>query len=306
LKRRSRSYYRITALQSGRNELAETQDGLKFLVETDTPPHPKDLDKNMELLRLLGMTDNECRIYLSLLEKPKGESIDNILTRSGLAPQEAEAAVKSLDDKGCISLNSNRIEANPPRDFLANMLHEKTRSLDLELRSVQEAIRHLELSLDPYYWEKRTGLRPEEMISSIRDLPAMENQTIEMIASARNYFYIFAERFDWYDNIRKEMTEALNRGVKAKILMLVKDNFTTKRARELQKLGVEVRHCAEEWYPVRGTLVDDQSLVFVIWATRKSGVERPVYYRPNYTENAGLIRIFKDAFQKRWEEAKAI
>jgi sugar-specific transcriptional regulator TrmB len=276
------------------------------LAERDKPPQLRELAKNVELLRILGITDNECKIYLSLLEKPRGESIDNILTRSGLTPQEAEVAVKGLNEKGCISLNSNRVEANPPRDFLASMLREKKSSLNLELRRVQEATRYLELSLDPYYWEKRTGLRPEEMISPIKDLPSMESRTIEMIANAEKYFYIFAERFDWYDSVRKEIAEAVSRRVKAEILMMVKDSFTTKRAKELQRLGAEVRHCAEEWYPVRGTLVDDRSLIFLIWATRKSEVERPIHYRPNYTENPGLIRIFKDAFQKRWEEAKPI
>jgi len=89
-------------------------------------------------------------------------------------------------------------------------------------------------------------------------------------------------------------------------LMLVKDDSTKQRASELRSLGIQVRHCAEEWYPVRGTLVDDQELVFVVWATKKSAVERPVYFRPNYTKNQGLIRIFRDAFLKRWEEGQSL
>jgi hypothetical protein len=90
------------------------------------------------------------------------------------------------------------------------------------------------------------------------------------------------------------------------VLMMVKDPSTQQRAKELGALGIQVRHCAEEWYPVRGTLVDDQELVFVVWATKKSGVPRPIYFRPNYTKNQGLIRIFHDAFEKRWEEAQSI
>jgi len=275
------------------------------LVETRIAK-PKDLEKNRELLLSLGLTDSECAIYLDLLEKPKGESIDNILTSFGPEPQEAETAIRNLVDKGCVSITSNMVEANSPQDFLPNILRGKMDNLDRELKSTQEAIRHLEISLEPYFWEKRTGLRPEEIIRPIKDLQSMEAQTITLIANAKDYIYIFAEKFDWYENIRRQMEEALGRGVKAKILMMVKDKYTTKRANELQKLGVEVRHCSEDWYPVRGTLIDDKELVFLIWATRKGGIERPIYYRPHYTENDGLIRIFKDAFQKRWEEAKAI
>jgi sugar-specific transcriptional regulator TrmB len=258
------------------------------------------------LLRSLGMSEDECAVYLDLLEKPKGESIDNILTSFGPAPQEAEVAVRSLIENGCISISSNRIEAKPPRDFLPNILRKKTLDFDLELRQAQEAIRYLELSLEPYYWERRTGLRPEEIIRPLTELDSMEAQTIEMITNARSYIYVFAEKFDWYENIRHQLKDALNRGVKTNVLMLVKDQYTTKRSKELRQLGVEVRHCTEEWYPVRGTLIDDERLVFLIWATKKSGITQPIYYKPHYTENAGLIRIFKDAFQKRWEEAKAI
>jgi hypothetical protein len=88
--------------------------------------------------------------------------------------------------------------------------------------------------------------------------------------------------------------------------MLVNDESTRSRAQELRNLGIQVRHCAEEWYPVRGTLVDDQELLFLVWATRKRDVPRPVYYRPHYTRNQGLIRIFRDAFLKRWEEGQSI
>ncbi len=252
------------------------------------------------------MSEDECAVYLDLLEKPKGESIDNILTSFGPAPQEAEVAVRSLIENGCISISSNRIEAKPPRDFLPNILRKKTLDFDLELKQAQEAIRYLELSLEPYYWERRTGLRPEEIIRPLTELDSMEAQTIEMITNSRSYIHVFAEKFDWYENIHHQLKDALNRGVKANILMLVKDQYTTKRSKELRQLGAEVRHCTEEWYPVRGTLIDDERLVFLIWATKKSGVAQPIYYRPHYTENAGLIRIFKDAFQKRWEEAKAI
>jgi hypothetical protein len=91
-----------------------------------------------------------------------------------------------------------------------------------------------------------------------------------------------------------------------KVLMTVSDESTKERAKELRDLGIQVRQLAEEWYPVRGTLVDDQELVFLIWATKKSDVPRPIYYRPHYTKNQGFIRIFRDAFLNRWEEGRAI
>ncbi|MGQ9543580.1 MAG: TrmB family transcriptional regulator [Candidatus Bathyarchaeia archaeon] len=266
----------------------------------------KDPKTSIELFRLLGITDNESYIYLKLLEKPKGELIDNVLSSFDLPSHEAEVAVKSLAEKGCVSIRSNMVEAKPPRDFLPNILKEKRMSLDRQLRQIQDAAILLEKTLDPYYWEKSLGIKPEELIAPLMDLPLMEKQTVDMISRAEDYILIFAGRFDWYENIRESIRDAVSRTVDIHVLMLIKDKYTTKRAEELMRLGIKVRHCAEEWYPVRGTLIDDSELIFLIWATRKVDVERPTYYRPHYTRNPGLIRIFKDAFQKRWDEAKTI
>lgn len=126
-----------------------------------------------------------------------------------------------------------------------------------------------------------------------------------MIAEAEKSIFIFAESFGWYGKIRKQLIAALEKGAKAKVLMMVMDEGSAARARELEEMKVEVRHCAEKWYPVRGTLIDDQELVFVIWATRKD-IEKPICFRPHYTRNPGLIRIFSDAFEKRWESGRPI
>jgi sugar-specific transcriptional regulator TrmB len=266
----------------------------------------RDLKADIELFRLLGITENESKIYLKLLEKPKGELIDNILINFNLPPNEAEAAVRALVDKGCVSIKSNMVEANPPGEFIPKILESKRLSLELQLKEVQDAGLLLEKTLNSYYWEKRLGIKPEELIEPLMDLPLMERETVDMIRRAEDLILIFAGRFDWYENIRESIREAMSRNVKAQVLMLIKDKYTVKRAGELRGLGVKVRHCTEEWYPVRGTLIDDSELIFLIWATRKMGVEKPTYYRPHYTRNPGLIRIFKDAFQKRWDEAKEI
>ena len=136
-------------------------------------------------------------------------------------------------------------------------------------------------------------------------LDKMEKRTSKIISEADKEIFIFAEKFDWYENIQKDFNRALSRGVKAKVLMMVIDEYTRKRAKELQELGAEVKHCSEKWYSVRGTMIDNNELIFVIWATKKD-IPRPLHYKPHYTRNIGLIRIFSDAFEKRWEEASQI
>ncbi len=259
-----------------------------------------------ELLKSLGLTVGESRVYLKLLAQAEGEMLDKVVTAFGIPASLAEDSLKSLADKGLIKISSNRVEVIQPHTAIQRILEQRRRSLETQVSKENSVALELEKMLEPVYWENRLGIRPEEIIEPLRDLPDMELQTAKILANAMKEVSIFAETFGWYGKVREALFQAHDRGVGMKVLMLVKDDSTKEKAKELRSLGIQVRHCAEEWYPVRGTLVDDQELVFVVWATKKSAVPRPIYYRPNYTRNQGLIRIFRDAFLKRWEEGQPI
>jgi len=263
-------------------------------------------DKEKKLLKDLGLSDSEVQVYLKLLWQPQGEMLDKVVTAFEMPASEAEDSLKSLADKGLLRISRNKVEAVQPRIVIQTLLERRRESV--EAQAAQEASNALALEklLEPVYWENRMGLRSEEIIEPLRDLQDMELHTAQILGNATSEAAIFAETFGWYDKVREALFQAHDRGVKLRILMLANDEATLKRAKDLQGIGVQVRHCTEEWYPVRGTLVDDQELVFLIWATRERDVTRPIYYRPHYTKNPGLIRIFRDAFQKRWEESAHI
>jgi hypothetical protein len=101
--------------------------------------------------------------------------------------------------------------------------------------------------------------------------------------------------------IKTTLRDAVKRGVKMMVLMQLGDNEARNHLVELSKLGVQIRESPDPWHPVRGTLVDNRDLVFVIWAAEEA--ERhwnPIVYTPNHTKNPGLIRIFRESFLFRW------
>jgi sugar-specific transcriptional regulator TrmB len=262
--------------------------------------------KEMELLKKLGLSSGESKVYLTLLSKSAGEMVDKVVTTFGIPAAAAEDALRSLSDKGLVRISSNRVEVVQPRTVLQRILEERRKTLENQVAQQATVALELEKLLEPVYWENRLGIRPEEIIEPLRDLSEMELRSARILGNAASEVSIFAQTFGWYGKVRESLFQAHDRGVRIKVLMMVNDESTRARAKELRDLGIQVRHCAEEWYPVRGTLVDDQELLFLVWATRKQDVPRPVYYRPHYTKNQGLIRIFRDAFLKRWEEAQSI
>jgi len=262
--------------------------------------------KEMGLLKTLGLTDGESKVYLRLLAQPEGEMLDKIVTAFGLPAAEAEDSLKSLTDRGLVKVSSNRVEVVQPRMAIGRILEQRRKTLDDQTAREHSVALELEKLLEPVYWENRLGIRPEEIIEPLRDLTEMELKTAGILGPASKEVLILAQTFGWYGKVREALFQAHDRGVRMKVLMTLSDESTKGRAKELRDLGIQVRELGEEWYPVRGTLVDDQELVFLIWATKKSAVPRPIYYRPHYTRNQGFIRVFRDAFLNIWERGHAI
>jgi len=212
--------------------------------------------QDAELLRTLGFSENQCKIYLALLESSEGVSIDKVMTELGVPPAEAEGAIRLLVDKEAIKVISNRLEANPPKQFLAKVVEEKRKESGKQLEDFADRALSLQRLLEPAYWERRKGIRPEDILEPLDDLADMEIRTVKMIGNAEKYVRIFAQTFGWYAKIREELYRALDRGVRARALMTAIDEYSGTVSRELKNLGAEVRLSAQDWYPVRGTLVD--------------------------------------------------
>lgn len=261
---------------------------------------------SLSLFMKLGFSENEAKIYTYLLEKSEGQSLEEITAGCGVATDEAERVLGRAVERGLLRVMSNRFEALEPRSVLARVLGERERILKEELERLSGVASTLQKSLEPVFWESRLGVKPEELLQPLRDLGSMETQTGRIVREAQKYICIFAESFGWFEKIRGELLEALKRGVKVRVLMVVIDPISAERARELTKSGAEVRNWSDGWYPVRGTLSDDRELVFLIWATEKRGVKRPIHFFPHYTTNPGMVRIFRDAFEKRWEAGKPV
>jgi sugar-specific transcriptional regulator TrmB len=254
-------------------------------------------------MKELGFSEEECSIFFDLLAKPEGEAIETILTHSKGPSGKAEDAVKGLVDKGLVKIRSNKLEIAEPKISLSKLQEARRLEMSREMETLTITANRLAAILDPQYWEARLGVKPEDLLEPLPSLEEMELQTIRILANASRDVAISAENFSWFDKVREEIERGLDRGVRFRVLMKVKDDSTTQRMEELQRMKILVRESREEWYPVRGTLCDDKELVFLIWTGKESEIERPKFYRPHYTKNPGMIRVFADAFERRWGEA---
>ncbi len=254
----------------------------------------------IEALKKAGLTKLEAEAYLFLVENPQASESD-LCTSLNASVSDVKTAIASLLQKGLVkALGRGKYDVIPPSKAAQILLEVKTRSIEAELADLRKHLHVMKSDLEDKYWERRYGIRDELLIEPLDDLRSMEVKTAEIISRAQRDISIFTASFEWYPKVRELLLDALHRKVVVRVLMRVIDERSKSVARDLAENGAEVRCAAEEWYPVRGTLVDESKLVFLIWTTEK----KLSYYKPHYTENPGLIKVFIDAFNQRWERAK--
>lgn len=258
-----------------------------------------------KLLEKLGLSEAEARAYLRLVERADGELLDRAFELFELSEEEARDVLASLVHKGAASLERNRVKAAPPREFVHGLLESRRRELEKAYSEADRAASELLKNLEPIFWERRLGIKAEELLEPLEDLKAMEIRTTQIMSRAVREIAVLAGRFDWFPRVREVLAAAHDRKVKIRALLGTVEKANEAVVRDLKSLGAEVRKLRDEWYPIRGTLCDGGELVFLIWATRKD-VKMPVHYRPSYTKNEGLVRIFMDAFERKWAESSGI
>ncbi len=260
--------------------------------------------QSQEDLVSLGLTEIEAQIYLASI-KTLHSSIEEMAKNVGVRLTDVERGVERLVELGLLKfgVEPNHFEATPPSRAIRILEKERLKILNKEMTSVQETSQSLRRLLQDLFTESKLGMKPEELLESLPSLSEMELRTVQMVDDADHDVAFFTASFGWYEKIREALQGAMNRGVSIRALMQIPDEQSRAIAKELVDNKVNVRVAAEDWYPLRGTIVDSSQAVFVIWATRKGRSQMPIYYKPTYTRNLGLAKVFLDAFERRWEMA---
>jgi len=262
-----------------------------------------------ESLRNAGLTAYESEAYLALLSR-RELTAEDVAHLTSIPITRVYGTLEQLMQKGfakIVQSRPKRFLAVPPAEAKRDYLTQLRQSFEENLLSIEEIMRTLQRQIEPIYVESHLQVKAEELLEPLDDLKTMEKRTSEYIDSASNEVLISTALFSWLPKIRVQMRNALRRGVEEKVLLQLPHSQVRKYLAELTVMGAQIRDTGDPWHPVRGTLVDNSNLVFVIWAAEEA--ERhwnPIVYTPNHTKNPGLIRIFRESFLLRWENARVV
>ncbi|MFI5450111.1 MAG: TrmB family transcriptional regulator [Candidatus Bathyarchaeia archaeon] len=263
----------------------------------------------MEYLRQVGLTTYESEAYLALLSK-RMMTAEEISRSTSVPITRVYGTLEQLMQKGFAKIvqgRPKRYHAVSPeqakREYVTHLRH----NFETELVAIDETLRHLQRQVEPIYVESHLQVKAEELLEPLADLRTMENRTNIYLDKAADEVLISTALFSWLPKIKVQLRRAVKRGVKVKVLMQFEDSPVKKQLGELSGFGIQFRDSPDPWHPVRGTLVDNRDLVFLIWAAEE--VERhwnPIVYTPNHTKNPGFIRIFRESFLLRWASASGV
>jgi sugar-specific transcriptional regulator TrmB len=262
-----------------------------------------------ESLRRAGLTAYESEAYVALLSA-RELTAEDIAHTTSIPITRVYGTLEQLMQKGfarIVQSRPKRYHAVPPSQAKGEYLGGLRRAFETNLLSLEEIMRSLQKEVEPLYVESHLQVKAEELLEPLENLPAMEARTSEHIRHAAKEVVISTALFSWFPKIRICLKEARLRGVAVRILMQWEQGQIQSHLAELINLGAQIRDTRDPWHPVRGTLIDNNDLVFVIWAAEET--ERhwnPIVYIPHYTRNPGFIRIFRESFDYRWSNAKRI
>lgn len=262
-----------------------------------------------ESLRRIGLTSYESDAYLALL-KSRELTAEEISKMTSVPITRVYGTLEQLMQKGFARIVESRpkkFHAISPEEAKREYLTHVRRNFETNLLMMEETMRDLQRQVEPIYVESHLQVKAEELVESLEDLRVMEQRTSEYVKDASKEVLISTALFSWLPKLKPQLRNVLARGVNVKILMQFTDSQVKRHLDDLRDMGAQIRDTPDPWHPVRGTLVDNRDLIFVIWAAEEA--ERhwnPIVYTPNHTKNPGLIRIFRESFLYRWSDSKKL
>jgi len=262
-----------------------------------------------EPLRRAGLTVYEAEAYLALLSR-RELTAEDVAKQTSIPITRVYGTLEQLMQKGfarIIQSRPRRFHAIPPAEARRQYLTHLREDFEQNLLGVEEIMRMMQRQVEPMYVRSHLQVKAEDLLEPLDNLQVMETRTCNYVRAATDEILISTALFSWLPRVKLYLRDALRRRVKLKILMQLPDSQVGKQLNELIEMGAQIRDTRNPWHPVRGTLIDNRELAFVIWAAEEA--ERhwsPIVYTPNHTKNPGLIRIFRDSFLFRWENAKRI
>jgi len=233
---------------------------------------------NMEELKQAGLTENESKIYLALIDI--GPSLaGGVARKTGLHRRTIYDTMEMLIQKGLVGyiLKNNRkvfSAANPKR--LIEIIQEKQDILSPFVDTLNQKYNLKKEKEETLFYKGKEGLKTifEDQLNS---------KEVLILGASPKAYEILQFYFKWYDKTRKE------KKIKTKIIA------TTKDLKKSKIPLAEIRYLPEKYIsPVSVNIYQDKTAI-ILWAKEPIAI---------LIKNKEIAEAYKDYFELMWKIAK--
>jgi len=249
------------------------------------------MKKIEEILAKIGLTSQESRVYLALLELQQAQT-GNLCKTTNIASSHIYKILDSLTKKGLISYrlqNNIKIFMPSPPETLDELFLEKQNKLEQERKEIKQLISNLkkrEIRKEPQsnykYFEGITGIKAlwheinEKMDS---------NHIIKCYTGKKESYERFIGFYNEHHKLRKQ------KNIKEKLILPKEDTkLANKRRDKLTEIKLMDLNNETEWGIVK-------DMIYIQYITGKIP-------RGFLIKDQTFAKTFEEVFDKLWETAK--
>jgi sugar-specific transcriptional regulator TrmB len=252
------------------------------------------MDKIEEILQKIGLTVQESRVYLALLELQEAQT-GVICKTTNIASSNIYKILDSLMQKGLVNYrvqNNIKIFMPAPPETLNELFIEKQKKLDDERAEVVELISHLkkrELKKESYsnykYYEGLTGIK--SMWHEINSMLCKKSK-LKMYTCKKEGYQRFVGFYDEHHKVRQKC------GAEEKLIFPYEDKNLAKERLNLKKIDIRFLDLENEaeW----GVVEDHIYIQYIIGKTPRGFLIKDKIF----------ARTFEQVFDQLWNSAKKI
>jgi sugar-specific transcriptional regulator TrmB len=252
------------------------------------------MEEKINLLKDLGFTEYEAKIYLALLYLKKADT-RTIAKETKIPQTKAYQVAKKLIERGFLKIVAGHpimFEVVEPSIAFSKPLEE----LEKKSENARKIITEMQETF------QKTQKLGEEEIATYMNFEVLKEELKKLDKLAKNEICIYSR----FERVEEDLVESLEKAVKRKVNIKVvgaiKDQTSELNAYAYKKVGCLVKSLSREDYaPISFSVIDEE-----VCHLHLRSENNPNNYLSVVVKNKNLAKMFKNLFDYYWEKGKML
>jgi len=274
-----------------------------------------EIEEVKSLLVKMGLNAYQSSVLAFLLLL--GEAKATILSKvSGVPASRVYGVLDELVRMGLVRVRPNRpafYSPISPEDIVSSLISWRLEEMRREVRYLESLGRRFVDVASKIYLKGKEGLVRKPLIRIVSVGDASEEETRRLYKNAKREILIFSQAFEYFPRVSKELVDAVDRGVKIKIILKNPSKLDVERREKQKRVLSMIREVLDnkvnlrfaDEVPLRGCIIDPNEEGSALFLVEEPGVlfefrEAAITFNPSLAKALALM------FELLWSSSKEL